>query len=133
MYGVGIYDDDGSAIAAGYLGQHVRRPAGSVPQDWVDHSTTGNLFTTTDPINFPMYGADADEGSYGDGNGEGYIVGLTNHIRTTDDGGETSDEEGLDPPEEWRIHDVGFSIDDDGWQCGQFWRIDPPGFVGHRG
>ena len=124
MYGVGIYDGDGSAIGAGYLGQHVRRPSGAPGTVlWYDHSITGDALTAPGALNFPMYGADADEGSYGLNNGEGYLVGSTNHIRTTVDGGENYIPEAIDPPEEFRIHDVEFTSDTDGWQCGQFWRL----------
>jgi photosystem II stability/assembly factor-like uncharacterized protein len=120
LYGVGIFDGDGSAIAGGYQGQHIRRPAGPAGQAWRDHSVFGSVFRT-DTVAYAQFGADADEGSFP--TGRGWLVGMGNHLRRTTDGGKTYAEEGLSPSEEFRVHDVFFYGADSGWQVGQFFRL----------
>ncbi len=120
LYGVGVFDGDGSAIAAGYNGQHVRRPAGPPGQFWIDRSIFGSIFRD-DTVAYPLFGAEADGGSYP--TGDGWIVGMGNHLRRTTDGGDEYVEEGVFPSEEFRIHDVYFTDDSSGWQVGQFYRL----------
>ena len=125
LYGVGIFDggppgNKNSAIAAGYHGQHVRRPGGPPGQVWCDYSLIADPFEPdTTAVIFPMFGAEALTSATPK---KGWIVGSYGHIRRTKNGGKTYE----DQASEWsdfRIQDVHFTTELDGWFSGQFFNL----------
>ena len=92
LYGLGVFDEDRSAIACGYNGQHVRREASDLPGAvWHDESqfSVPWHYAGSNPVFNPSFlqnGADADEGNQS--TGKAWIVGDGGHIRRTEDGGE---------------------------------------------
>ncbi len=125
LYGVGIFDSDNSAIAAGYNAQHVvRNPATGI---WEDRSVfAAPVPPTPGAVVFPLIGAEAV--TRANGTKFGTIGGEGGHLRESQDGGNTwvnaVANGGLEiVGEPHRIQDVWFKDDSFGWRVGQFFRI----------
>ena len=120
IYGVGIFADN-AVLGSGYNGNRFRRNPGPAGQSWCDFSHFGNFLTFPDAVVFPMYGADVDETT----TTTGIIVGSGNHLLRTTDGGVSYMEEGgpLGSLGDFRIRDVYFFDDMEGWMVSQFHRL----------
>ncbi len=124
LYGVGIYDGDNSAFAVGYNGQVVvRNPATGV---WGDRSMySPTIPTTPGSMIFPLYGAEAGAGTAS--TSLGVLSGSGGHLRESIDGGHSwtnaQGPAGAFIGDPYRLGDVFFTTNDDGFQVGQFFRI----------
>ena len=117
LYGVAILDGDGTAVAAGYNGQHVVRDVDGAWRDRSSFSTRPVEASTA--IVYPLYGAVADGGT--DSNGTAYLTGTGGHLRKTNNSEDGWQDELPGAP--WRVSDVHFASANTGWQVGQFFRI----------
>ncbi len=126
LYGVGIFDEDNSAIAAGYNGQHVvRNPATGI---WEDRSSFAEgVPTVPGSVVFPLIGAEAVKQA-STGQKVGWISGEGGHMRKSVDGGQSWTDSLFGEPN--RINDVHFETELVGWHVGQFFRIAKTTFGG---
>jgi photosystem II stability/assembly factor-like uncharacterized protein len=114
LYGVTTYSD-GTAVACGYGGQHVRRVQSGGSWIWEDQSDAAPLVPGS--ITTPIMGADGD----GVVTGPSWVVGMFNCVRQTTDGGICFTNQTLSEP--FRVQDV-FCFDKyTGWQVSQLGRI----------
>jgi photosystem II stability/assembly factor-like uncharacterized protein len=118
LYGIGVFDDDNSALASGYNGQQVvRDPATGV---WNDRSVfSPNVPTTQGSVMFPLVGGEALV--MGSGTQFGIASGMGGHLRESVDGGNVWSNEAVGEPH--RIHHIFFKNEDEGWHVGQLFRI----------
>lgn len=134
LYGVDIFDQDNTAVAAGYNGQHLRREFLDDENDtpvWRDRSRFAHISdidwdSSNRPVIYPLIGAVAHDGQSGSNEmGTAWITGMGGHIRRTDDGGLNWSDDVLGEP--FRINDLWFKpvsgFPDAGWQAGQFFRL----------
>lgn len=118
VYGVGIFSDNNSAVAAAYNGQHLKRdPSSGV---WLDRSIfAAGVPTVPNTVTYPMVGAEAL--TLGSGTRMGVLTGFGGHLRESTDGGDTYTNRAIGEPH--RIKDVFFKDASTGWHVGQFYRI----------
>lgn len=126
LYGVGIFDSDGGAIASGYNAQHLFRdvlPGGIAV--WRDRSEFGPFLSAPGNATImPMYGAEAGDGA--STSEVGWVTGAGGHIRWTPNGGGNWIQETVGEP--FRVRDVFFRRNtqtniDEGWKVGQRYHI----------